>query len=403
MFRLEDDMGRRRGQRKGHLFEKSGSWLLRWREDVIEDGNLVRKRFGRVIAPSKGPERVSKREAYRIADAEILAKLDAASIRPGTLATIEQFIIRYYEPDILWRKGRKETGRKFAASIIKNHILPDLGRLRMRDVTVGDLQDLISRKAAAGLSSQTVKHIRNQLSAIFRHAKRRGYFIGENPVELLVLPTMRRQQRGVLSWDGVSRLAAELPRFRVLIYLLAITGLRISEACGLKWSRLNLTEEFVVSDDQPIPPKSALIVEAYVRGTYTETKQETAERIMPLPEELIYELLRHKRASMFDGPNDPVFASRTGRPIDQHNIASRYLKPAVQKIGVPKASWHWLRHTSSSFADQVGMTLGERQKGLGHGSGAMTMSYTHADVERVRAGLNRVAKRLLGAPGGTVQ
>ena len=44
----------------------------------------------------------------------------------------------------------------------------------------------------------------------------------------------------------------------------------------------------------------------------------------------------------------------------------------------------------------------DRCKGLGHTTDAMTMQYAHADVERVRQGLSRVAARLMGGGDGEV-
>jgi integrase len=81
----------------------------------------------------------------------------------------------------------------------------------------------------------------------------------------------------------------------------------------------------------------------------------------------------------------PVFVnSGKSAPIDQHNLAARVLKPAARKLGMPWVSWHSFRHANATLAEQAGISVVERQKILGHGSAAVTLHYTHADVERMR-------------------
>ncbi len=88
-------MARKRNQRTGHLREKCGSWLFQWRETVIgKDGRPVRKIFAKTIAPARGRDGLSKREAQRIAKVTILDKLDETEIRPSTLMTVAEFYRR---------------------------------------------------------------------------------------------------------------------------------------------------------------------------------------------------------------------------------------------------------------------------------------------------------------------
>ena len=54
---------------------------------------------------------------------------------------------------------------------------------------------------------------------------------------------------------------------------------------------------------------------------------------------------------------DPVFAARTGRPLDEHNIARRYLKPVGAKLGMPWLSWHCFRRTRTTLSHQSGHGL----------------------------------------------
>ena len=397
-----DLMARRRGQRKGYIFAKGPSWIVQWREDIrASDGTIGRHKFSRVIAIAKGPGAISKRQAQRAAWEQVLSKLDDLSLRPQSLYTVEEFVRMRFQPDVVLKC--KSTSSHYP-NMLRNHVLPALGEMRLRDVRLEDVQELLSAKLAAGLSVQTAVHIRNTVTAIFNHAKRHGHYSGDVPTSGVQLPDMIRPERRILTPAQVKEIYRALPSpLRELILLLAITGLRIGEACGLRWKRLNWSDEFVVVGGEPVPPRTIAVVEAYVRGTWTTVKKEASERHIPLPRPLAAALLGLKRSTRWNGPDNPVFASRNGTPIDQHNIARRKLKPIVKELGIPWASWHSFRHTLASLADQAGMTLTERRRVLGHAGDRMTLHYSHADLERVREGLESIAALIIDEPGRLVQ
>jgi site-specific recombinase XerC len=83
----------------------------------------------------------------------------------------------------------------------------------------------------------------------------------------------------------------------------------------------------------------------------------------------------------------PIFRASTGAPLDAHNIARRYLKPAGTAIGAPWLHWHALRHSAASLAD---LRPEARQRFLGHASAASTARYTHPDLEETRTGLETI-------------
>ena len=68
-----------------------------------------------------------------------------------------------------------------------------------------------------------------------------------------------------------------------------------------------------------------------------------------------------------------------------------------------QASWHSFRHTLGSLADQAGLTLTERKRVLGHAGDHMTMHYSHADLERVRVGLEAIAAQIIDEPAEVLQ
>jgi integrase len=382
-----EQMARRRGQRKGHLYSQGGVWYLRYRVDTAETDSRANQRRVRVTVPialATGPAAVGKREAQRIAWDEYLSKLDQSATRPCSMRTLQEFVTERFEPDVY--PSLKESGRIFYQSILRRHVLPELGPLRLREIDAGRVQKLLNAKLKAKLSTQTVKHIRNCLSAILRHAKAMGWLSGELPTAMARLPEMRRKERRALRWDQVCDLARALPApASTLVVFLALSGLRIGEATGLRWKRLNLTTEPRIVDAEAIPPMCVAVRENYVRGAYQSLKTQRSSRNVPIPAWFAPTLLALRAASKFQSPSDPVFSARNGRPIDEHNLAARKLKPAAKALGMPWVSWHCLRHTNSTLADAAGLSVAERQRILGHAAGEMSLHYTHAELEQIRA------------------
>jgi integrase len=105
-----------------------------------------------------------------------------------------------------------------------------------------------------------------------------------------------------------------------------------------------------------------------------------------------------RKRSKFTGPDDPVFASKTGRPMDEHNTAKRTLKKIGAKLGMPWLSWHAFRRTHTTLADQLEMTAGDRMAMMGHADFRMTTQYTQVDMKRRREVIERMAEKLLKKP-----
>lgn len=390
-----EQMARKRGQRKGHLFSRSGSWLLRYwvdsPDEFDEEGKPTRERVTVTIALSHGPQSISKREAERIAWDEFLSPLDAANTRPSSGKPFREFLDKRFRPDVI--ETLKPTGKAFYESILRRHIVPTLGKVKLRDITAERVQALLTAKGRSGLSTQTVVHIRNCISAVLRHAKSMNWFFGELPTSAVRLPQMVREKLRTPTWDQVCMLAAAVPEpVSTLVLFLALTGLRIGEAMGLRVKRLNLSDSDVVVDGEVIPARSVAVRENYVMGRYSTLKTPTSVRNVPIPEwfvpRLAATLLRrdfkveNPSASISDAP---VFVNISGTaPVDQHNTAARTLKPAAVKLKIPWISWHRLRHAQASFADAAGISVAERQKILGHASPAMALHYTTPDLDRLR-------------------
>jgi integrase len=440
-----EDMARRRGKQKGYLREEGPSWIGYWWEEVrLHDSSLVWHRAQKKICPreradDRGRKRtVTKKEAQRLFEETVLNGLEVRNLNPQSLATVEEFVKLKFEPQLAIRKRK---GHEHYRNMLDNHVLPALGKKRLRDVNCDLVERLILSKLAPGAksegegySTQTVQHIRNTISTIFRKAKRIGWFSGDIPTEGIEMPEVVHEERVAFGKEQIKKLVAVLRSpIREVVIFLVLTGLRLGELEGLKWKRVNLTSEPLVCGGEDIPPFTILLRKSFERvskkfssngkrGEYQTLKgkgNKRSGRNVPLLPLAVSTLKLVRERSKFTGPDDPVFASRNGTPIDLHNYLNqdvkpgkkrpelkppfKYLKPALEFLGLPEASWHDMRHTANTWADQQKIPVTERKKVYGWTDDRMADHYSHADMERMRASMQGLDDGLIETENETVQ
>jgi len=151
-------------------------------------------------------------------------------------------------------------------------------------------------------------------------------------------------------------------RNRVLLSVLYAAGLRVSEACGLRFRNLETRGD-------------AGQILIYGKGGRT--------RVVLLPVGVWDQLAPLKGTA---GPDAPVFASRSGKPLERSRV-TRIAKEASQRAGVESnVSTHWLRHAHASHALDCGAQIHLVQATLGHKSIATTSRYLHARPGESSAG-----------------
>ena len=132
-------------------------------------------------------------------------------------------------------------------------------------------------------------------------AKRRPIFIGEQLEQTIA--------------------AAHEP-FRTLFTVAALTGARISELCGLTWADVRV--------DDPDEAEIEFGWQVDRHGNRRPTKTDGSARTVPIPRELAVVLTRHRDGMGETKPDGFVFATGTGRPLQQRNVA-RALREAQKR------------------------------------------------------------------------
>ena len=169
---------------------------------------------------------------------------------------------------------------------------------------------------------------------------------------------------------------AKLPQARYdyspLLRLALFTGLRLGELLGLQWKDIDLHEG-----------------ELHVRrqwtrlGEYALTKSNAGIRRVPLSVDVVKFLTALKLTSPFSGDEDPVFASKSGKPLGHRNVTRRGSEPAIKEAGIEGVSIHDLRHAFASRMISRGVELVALASLMGHEDARITLSrYAHVYDKR---------------------
>jgi integrase len=265
---------------------------------------------------------------------------------------------------------RPSTRRIYREALVR---VPSwLGRKRLTDVTVDDIARAVG-ELGEKYSAWTVRGVLVVLGRAFGRAARQGIVAG-NPVRRLdrgERPQSERREFPSLDREAVVRLIGAAPeRYRVLVAVSVLTGIRQSEALGLRWQDVDVRAGTIHVRHQ-----------LDKAGKLVGPKTSMARREIPLHASLVKMLTAHKEKALKLGHarlTDYVFASHTGTPLGRRNIIRRGLEKAIEGAGLPDLTWHDLRHVAASVMIAEGADVGYVSRILGHSNPAITLSiYAH--------------------------
>lgn len=245
----------------------------------------------------------------------------------------------------------------------KEAYLRDVARLNaftagrpLATITLGDLQAF--QESLSDLAPASSKRVVSAIKSLLSFGQKIGY-LHFNVGKAVVVPAAENTlAERIMSEGDVQRMLALEPnqRNRVLLSILYYGGLRVSEACGMRWRNV-----------QPRERGGQLAV--FGKGRKT--------RVILLPADIFLAILALRGEA---GVDDPVFRSRKGgKPLSRVQ-AMRVVQAAARRAGIAGAvSPHWLRHAHATHALNRGAPIHLVADTLGHASVATTGMYAHAN------------------------
>lgn len=277
-------------------------------------------------------------------------------------------------------------------SKIRNHIIPYIGDMRLKEITTITIQNLVNylkekdscRHAEDGsivkLSETTIRHVYNILSGMFTYAIKMK-LLNANPCKGVTVPKGKKYKAVVYTIDEMNELIEKLKQSKLdiqkkcIIILAMSLGMRRGELAGITYDQIDLKNKII-----------------YVKYSYSDSKSKGKEmkdtktpdsvRAIGLNDIAVEMLTEHFKeqerlkkefgSAWIDVPN--IFTDGPSGVIKLDSISrswSRFVKYRKLKYAPLKN----LRTSFATYLAYKGMAPKELQTVMGHGNYRTTMEY----------------------------
>ena len=285
-------------------------------------------------------------------------------------------------------RGRDEATVSNYTTLAKTHILPTLGRRKLRELSAEDVDQWLTTESRQ-CSTRTLRLLHSILSRSIRNAQARDK-VRRNVVSLCDVPAGRKGRPSkalTLSQATAIIKAASESRLYAYIVLSLLIGARTEELRALRWYQVDLSGNLDAT--MPVPPSISVLRSVRAGG---DTKTRRSRRALAMPQRCVDALsaLWDKRTC---GHTERakcdclVFTSRVGTPLDTHNVRRDFRKVA-EAAGLTAGEWtpRELRHSFVSLLSDDGMPIEHIARLVGHTSTAVTETVYRQQIRPVIVG-----------------
>ncbi len=328
--------------------------------------------------------------------AEVMAEVDAGRYRFDGRQTVEVYLREWIEGKVA--SGLRPTTEQAYRQHIDAYLVPHLGHLRLRELRPAHVSQMLRDVAASNatrsrrIGPTSLRRLHATLRSALGDAKRQG-LVKSNAATDATVPRTERPK--VRPWEpaelGTFLDVAGGHRLGALLELVALTGLRRGEACGLRWEDVDLPRGLLVVRQQLVQvdgqgrrcPSCGAEHRGIVFGA-PKTASGDARRV-DLGERGVGVLLAQQlaqdaeRAAWGKAYSDHglVFAREDGNPLAPEQV-TKVFGDLVRAAGLRPIRLHDLRHGRASLLLAAGVPLAVVSKVLGHSSITITSdTYSH--------------------------
>ena len=250
-----------------------------------------------------------------------------------------KILLKEYAIEWLGRKRRlKETTRTTYLKFLELFILPVLGKLKVSEITVTDVQRMLDKHSH--LARKTLVEMKSTLHQIMKYAVS-DEIIRKNPCESvdIVIPSDKVKERKALPLTQFQEILSHLQDLtdndRRFLALCLFTGMRRGEALGLRWEDI-YDDKIHIQRNVTHPQRN----QPYI----STPKTKAGIRTIPMPQPLIDALCPYQEKGY-------LFGGETPYTLKQFTIMWRRINKVIDMHG---ATPHVLRHSYLTYA--VGVT-----------------------------------------------
>lgn len=297
---------------------------------------------------------------------------------------------------LLYKKGQvKQSTYANYVNSLEKHLLPKLGKVYVSAMTTQGIEKFLQHKlqhgrldGKGGLSNKTVSDLRSLLKLILQYAKKAGYFC---PSDLnFSTPAGHPPQIEVFQKEEREKLEevllSEVRPLYLGILIALYGGLRIGEVCALQWKDFDFQEGTVsvsktviriINTEKNAEKKTKVLIET--------PKTECANRIIPLPETVVFYL-----REVSGEPETYVLTGK--RHFMEPRVCLENYKKILRQAGIREHTFHALRHSFATRCVELGFDIKSLSEIMGHSNIAITMQrYVHPSMEQKRTQMNKLS------------
>ena len=269
--------------------------------------------------------------------------------------------------------------------ILDNYLLLRWGDSFALEISPDEIEEWLG---ALALANPTREKIRRVMNVVYRRGQKSRLLpmTGEgNPVRFVTQSSKSNYKAVIVSPEQAFRIMMELEDpYRTLVFLVAVTGLRISEALGLKWGDLEYDGKMI-----------------HLRRVWVGTdlvehlKTEGSGAPVPLGDLLADALRGWNQNSPYTKSDDWIFPSfklKGKKPLSASIMAADKIRPAAIKAGIrlepgQRFGFHNFRHSLATFLVSRGKDVKAIQELLRHARVTTTLDlYSQAiDTAKLEA------------------
>lgn len=315
------------------------------------------KRNGKQI--SRSLKTTDRATALRLRS-DFMNELAALASDEAAKLTFEELATRWTEADRLTLKASTAARRAACVKVLA----PFFFGLQIRHITPRHCEAwLIARRE--DVSPRTVTKELETMRGVFRYAMEQGLIL-RDPSKGIKRPKARHNPPAVPSREQFRDIVATVRREAQgkgadgadLLELLAYSGMRLREACSLRWRDVNFSAGvFTVTGGE--------------RGT-----KNLLHRTVPLSAEMRGLLERMKRDIGKAAPD--AFIARTAS-------AKKCFATACRRLALPHFHHHSLRHYFATCAIESGVDIPTVARWLGHCDGGALLMKTYAHLQQTHS------------------
>jgi integrase len=346
-------MTRRKTYQRGSVRMHNNKWTLRYRELDHTTGEWTTRR--KVLGKFK-----TKTDALK-ASAPIMAQVNERNnSEPQTLhlkITFKEFAESYWKPYTV-KKNHQVSTLDQRTSILENHLLPFFGKKLMREIQPSDISKFLLQKAnetprkkgEENYSNSTMLAFYGVLRVIFDLAEQNDVIVKSPIRSKLHKPEKLKVEKPTLNSSQIRKVLALLPdeQERLLVLLLAVTGMRVGECLALRWMDFN-AQACELSINHTL-----------YRGKLKEPKTKDSKAKLKLAPQIAALLSSHSLRSSFQETDDFIFCRIDGMPLESTTIR-HHLYEAMDKAEIKRVKGKYGPHI---FRHSAGTLLYEKSRDL---------------------------------------